>query len=152
YGAEGRAAMTGQVRGWCPGAWRPMQAADGLILRIRPHLARLTPAQGQGLAALAQRHGSGGVELGSRGHPQLRGLRDADLAPLREGLAALGLLDHDAAAEARRNILVTPFWQGDELPALAAAIEAMLADSPDLPPKFGLALDTGPVAVLGTGS
>lgn len=144
--------MTAQVKGWCPGAWRPMQAADGFILRIRPHLARLTPAQGQGIATLAQDYGSGMVELGSRGHLQLRGLREADLAPMRRALGMLDLLDTDAKLEAKRNILVTPFWQGAEVPALVTALEAMLAKAPDLPAKFGLAVDIGPVAVLGEAS
>ena len=30
------------VRGWCPTAWRPMAAGDGLILRIRPPLKPVT--------------------------------------------------------------------------------------------------------------
>ena len=33
-----------QVRGWCPGALRPMQSGDGLIVRLRPR-GHLTPAQ-----------------------------------------------------------------------------------------------------------
>ena len=28
-----------QVKGWCPGAHRPMMSGDGLVVRIRPRLA-----------------------------------------------------------------------------------------------------------------
>ena len=42
------------IKGWCPGALRPMTSGDGLILRVRPPLSRLAPAQARGLAALAQ--------------------------------------------------------------------------------------------------
>ena len=30
------------VRGWCPDAWRPMAAGDGLIVRVKPRLGRLS--------------------------------------------------------------------------------------------------------------
>ncbi len=31
--------MTGwEIKGWCPGALRPMQSGDGLVVRIRPRL------------------------------------------------------------------------------------------------------------------
>ena len=30
------------IRGWCPTAWRPMAAGDGLLVRVRPKLGRLT--------------------------------------------------------------------------------------------------------------
>jgi len=129
-----------------------MAAADGLLLRIRPPGSRLTQAQARGLADLAWAHGSGIVELGSRAHLQLRGLHEADLGPVRGALAELGLLDRDAGIEARRNILVTPLWQGAAVPRLAAALGRMLARAPELPAKFGLAVDAGPVAVLGTAS
>ena len=33
--------MSGVVRGWCPNAWRPMAAGDGLLVRVRPRLGRL---------------------------------------------------------------------------------------------------------------
>ena len=38
------------VKGWCPGAYRPMMSGDGLIVSIRESLGRLNSAQEQGLS------------------------------------------------------------------------------------------------------
>jgi len=144
--------MTGQIKGWCPGALRPMETGDGLVVRVRPHGSRLTTAQALALADLAQDHGSGLIDLGTRAHLQLRGMREDNLSALHAALSDLGLLDPDAQAEARRNILTTPCWQDKETPRLVAALEAALAEAPALPPKFGFAVDTGARAVLGNAS
>ncbi len=144
--------MSGSVKGWCPGALRPMETGDGLVVRVRPHGSRLTVAQALGLADLAEAHGNGLIDLGSRAHLQLRGVRAAGLPGLHEALAGLGLLDPDPESEARRNILTTPAWQGAETLRLVADLEAALAAAPPLPPKFGFAVDTGAQAVLGGAS
>ena len=34
------------IKGWCPGALRPMQSGDGLVVRVRPFGGRLE-ADGQ---------------------------------------------------------------------------------------------------------
>lgn len=143
------------IRGWCPGALRPMLSGDGHVVRVRPHGGRLTPAQAAGIAALAGAHGNGLIDLSARGNLQIRGVGEASHLPLVGGLDALGLIDATPEVEARRNILVTPFWsEGDGTMALAAALERALAtpDAPDLPAKFGFALDTGPRPVLGDGA
>lgn len=136
------------VRGWCPGALRPMMSGDGLVVRIRPHAGRLSAEQARALADLSQAHGNGLIDLGTRAHLQLRGVQEAALPALQPELAGLGLLDADPMAEARRNILTTPIHAADETLELVAALEAALADGPDLPPKFGFAVDTGARAVL----
>ncbi|MFT3687941.1 hypothetical protein [Paenirhodobacter sp.] len=140
------------VRGWCPGALRPMMSGDGLVLRIRPHAGRLTAQQARALADLSRAHGNGLIDLGTRAHLQLRGVREGALPALHAALADLGLLDKDAGAEARRNILTTPIHAADETLALVAALEEALADAPALPPKFGFAVDSGARAVLGAAS
>ncbi len=133
-----------------PGAWRPMLAEDGLILRIRPPLGRLTPAQARGLAALVRQHGQGRLSLTSRANLQWRGLAPEQHGALLDGLAALGLLDEDAALETARNIVLTPFWrEGDGTLELARALVDALAEFPPLPGKFGFAIDTGAQPVLG---
>ncbi len=144
--------MSGLVKGWCPGALRPMETADGLVLRIRPHGSRLDVEQACAIADLAEAHGSGLIDLGTRAHVQLRGVRAESLPALHAALAGLGLLDPDPRAEARRNILTTPVWRDDETPRLVAALEAALDAAPSLPPKFGFAVDTGERAVLGGAS
>ncbi len=142
--------MSGLIKGWCPGAHRPMAAADGLILRIRPPAGRLSAAQARGLARLAARYGQGMLALTTRANLQLRAIAPADHAALLAELAALALLDADAATERTHNIVIAPFWrEGDGTPELAAVLAAGLAGLQDLPAKFGVALDTGPAPVLG---
>lgn len=132
-----------------------MLSGDGLVVRIRPHGGRLNPEQVAGIAALSARHGNGLIDLSARANLQLRGVTDASYGALMADLRDLGLLDASAEAEARRNILVTPFWQdGDGAQAIAAGLVLALAaeDAPDLPGKFGFVVDTGAVPVLARAS
>lgn len=126
-----------------------MASGDGLVVRVRPPGGRLTQAQAAGLAALAGAHGSGVIDLSSRANLQLRGVREGSHAALVEGLRALGLVDASVAAEARRNIVVTPFTDA-AADALAAELAEALAAASDLalPGKFGFAVDTGARPVL----
>ena len=143
------------IQGWCPGALRPMLSGDGLVVRVRPRGGRLSAEQVAGIAALSARHGNGLIDLSSRANLQIRGVTDAGYDALMAGLQDLGLLDPSAEAEARRNILVTPFWQaGDGAQDIAAGLAEALAapDAPELPGKFGFAVDTGPLPVLGAAS
>ncbi|MBJ2149755.1 hypothetical protein [Paracoccus sp. IB05] len=145
--------VQGQIRGWCPGALRPMMSGDGLVLRIRPHAGRLLPEQVLALADLAETHGNGLIDLGSRAHLQLRGVTEAALPALHQALISLDLLDFSAEAEARRNILTTPLHRaGDETLTLVEGLEEALRDAPVLPAKFGFAVDTGAAAILGGAS
>ncbi|MEL6888251.1 MAG: hypothetical protein AAFO86_06030, partial [Pseudomonadota bacterium] len=50
------------VKGWCPGAYRPMMSGDGLIVRIRPRLGRLDSTQVLGLCGLSQVGAAGQVD------------------------------------------------------------------------------------------
>lgn len=141
------------VKGWCPGALRPMMSGDGLVVRIRPRGGRLTPKQASGIAALAERHGNGLIDLSARANVQLRGVDEASHGPLIDGLSSLGLIDETTEAESRRNIVVTPFWNEDDgvqevVSALTAALTAKGA--PDTPGKFGYAVDCGDEPVLTT--
>ncbi len=136
------------IKGWCPGALRPMQSGDGLVLRIRPRMARLTAAQLTGIAEAALTHGNGIIELTARANLQLRGVTSQSHAPLIAALDALGLIDPDAQTESHRNVVLTPFWQGAETEALATQLYTALLQGPDLPGKFGFALDTGATRVL----
>lgn len=137
------------VKGWCPGAHRPMMAADGLVVRIRPALARLSAQQVLRLCDLAQGFGQGYLDLTSRANLQIRGVAEGDHAALMQALDDLGLLDADPALEGRRNILVAPFWQaGDVTHRMSLALTARLADLPDLPAKVGFAVDCGPQPCL----
>lgn len=138
-----------QIKGWCPGALRPMLSGDGWVVRVRPVAGRLTQAQAVGIAALARQHGNGCIDLSSRANVQIRGVTDDSHPPLIDGLRKLGLIDATPDAEAARNLVVTPFWDdGDGTTDLAQILGQAMAAGPDLPGKFGVALDTGPVPVL----
>lgn len=136
-----------QVRGWCPGALRPMASGDGLVVRLRPRLGRLTPVQARGIATLSARHGNGLMDLTRRANLQIRGVSETGWPALLAGLRALDLLDADAAAESRRNVILNPQaaaggteWQ------MAEAVVAALAALP-LPAKFGAAVGLAGQAV-----
>ncbi|MCU9839034.1 cobalamin biosynthesis protein CobG [Ruegeria sp. WL0004] len=132
------------VQGWCPGAHRPMMSGDGLVVRVRPRLARLRVSQALGLCALAERFGNGTIDLTNRANLQLRGVTEADHQPLLAELAALDLLDSEPGIEVRRNILFSPLYrEGDMTDRLGCELTARLGELPALPAKFGFAIDTG---------
>ena len=84
-----------------------MQSGDGLIVRLRPR-GHLTPAQLLAIAALAERHGNGLIDLTRRANIQMRGVEAESLPALWAALAELDLLDEAAEAEAVRNVLSSP--------------------------------------------
>ena len=132
------------IQGWCPGALRPMMSGDGLVVRVRPRGGRLPAAQAAGIAALAARYGNGLLDISNRANLQIRGVTEASHPELIEGLHALDCLDASVELEARRNIMVSPFWeQADATQAVYDALETALTapDAPSLPGKFGFSID-----------
>jgi precorrin-3B synthase len=106
--------MTGfKVQGWCPDA-HPMAAGDGLLVRVKPYLGRMTADRLHSLCGLAMSYGNGMIDLSRRANFQIRGVRSS-LARLLRELIGHGLVDADAVQERRRNVLVAPDWQeGDD--------------------------------------
>ncbi|NHB75806.1 precorrin-3B synthase [Rhodobacter calidifons] len=98
-----------EIKGWCPGALRPMQSGDGLVVRIRPPQGRLTPEQAQAIADAAETHGNGILDLSARANLQLRGVTEASHPRLIDDLRHHGLIDPDIQTESLRNLIVTPF-------------------------------------------
>jgi precorrin-3B synthase len=142
------------IKGWCPGVWQPMRSGDGLVVRIRPRCGRLDAEQAAGIAELTERYGNGLIDLTNRANLQIRGVSEDTHPSLIDGLAELRLLDPDPETEARRNILITPFWTADdEIVSIAGELESALADGPaGLPAKFGFAIDCGRERVLAAAS
>lgn len=142
-----KALHTPQVQGWCPGAWQPMVSGDGLVVRVRPPMGRLTLHQAWRLARLARTHGAGILELSSRANVQVRGVDPARHVAVLRALAGCGLLDADMQRERLRNVVVDPLHQpGDGVQALATALLLGLEEADDLgalPAKFGWAIDGG---------
>ncbi len=135
------------VQGWCPGALRPMLSGDGWLVRIRPPLGVLTPVQAAGVATASLAYGNGMLDLSSRANLQLRGIREGAHAALIDDLRGLGLVDPDVVSEAARNFVITPFRDARS-DQIGADLTRALAQVPDLPGKFGFAVDTGPAPVL----
>ena len=131
-------------KGWCPGALRPMQSGDGLILRVRPRVGTLHVSDLQTIAKVAAKFGSGEIDLTNRGNLQLRGLDATSHVQALTVLGESGLIDADEGAEAIRNIMVDPLSGIDpvraDIRSLAQKLEAaLLADRAfwQLPAKFG---------------
>lgn len=145
------AAAEPKVYGWCPGALRPMMSGDGLVVRVRAPLGKLSVNQARGVARLSDAFGNGLLDISARANLQMRGIREDAHEELIAGLRELGLIDPDAQAEARRNVLLAPFWAaGDDTHAIATGLSAALTAATDLalPGKFGFAVDCGADPVL----
>lgn len=137
------------VRGWCPSAWRPMAAGDGLIVRIKPSLACLSAGQVRVLCDLAVRFGNGLLDLTNRANLQVRGVDEAGWQPLVEHLQEAGLVDRDPAIEQRRTLLVAWDWVvRDDTFRIARELIARLGEFPELPGKSGFVIDAGPSPIL----
>ena len=130
-----------------------MQSGDGLIVRIRPRLGHFTAEQAMGIARAALTHGSGEMDLTSRANLQLRGVRLEAHEPLIADLSALGLIDEDPSTEAKRNIIAAPGWTtDDDTHRIAAELTKAVSALPDLPTKFGFAVDAGETRALAKAS
>ena len=132
------------VKGWCPSAHHPMMSGDGLLVRVKPRMGRLSAAKVLALCDLAGRFGNGAIDLTSRANLQIRGVAETDHPALLAGLIEAGLVDGDADREGR-NTVVTPFWRPGDLTArLYAALQPVTAALPSLPDKMGSRSILGP--------
>ena len=140
-----------EVKGWCPGALRPMQSGDGLIVRIRPQSATFSPDELRALADAAWRLGNGHMDLTRRANLQIRGVSETSLPALHDVIAGLGLLDDNADSEAVRNIMINPLAGVDPTEALDVRpigrelARWLVSDKSAwaLPTKFGFVVDGG---------
>jgi precorrin-3B synthase len=139
------------VRGSCPGALRPMESGDGLIVRVRPRAGSLSLSAAGALARAAARFGNGHIDLTRRANLQIRGVMPDALPALQAEIDDLGLLDASAEAESVRNIIVSPLAGVDpdevlDVRPIAHELERLIADDPALwrlPTKFGFVVDGG---------
>lgn len=137
------------IKGWCPDAWRPMATGDGLLVRIKPRLGRLSRDQALALCALAQTYGNGMIDITRRANLQIRGVSEADWPALIAELVAHELADADAEQETGRNILIAPDWaEGDDSHRIICDLMARIGELPALPGKVGFVIDAGPAPIL----
>src|SRR5580658_5639288 len=145
-----------EVKGWCPGALRPMLSGDGLIVRLRPRLGTLSPEQSIDLADAARRFGNGHIDLTRRANLQIRGVSEASLPHLHEVIERLGLLDESPDGEAVRNVMINPLAGIDptevlDIRSIAGELVRLLASETSiwaLPAKFGFNVDGGGALTL----
>lgn len=126
-----------EIKGWCPGALRPMRSGDGLVVRIRPPFGSLTPTQAAAIAQAAETHGNGIIDLSARANLQLRGVTAASHPRLIDDLRIHGLIDRDIETESLRNLIVTPFRDCPD--GLFRSVEGVGEE-----PEPGLVQKTGP--------
>ncbi|MDR3493553.1 MAG: precorrin-3B synthase [Ancalomicrobiaceae bacterium] len=139
------------VKGWCPGALRPMRSGDGLVVRLRLGAGVLTARKARIIADLGRRYGNGQIDLTQRANLQLRGVSDQAWPVLIGELSSHGLVDADAEVEAVNNIVVGPLAGLDPRAQVdGRAVAVILADRiavdplfRALPGKFGFAVDDG---------
>jgi precorrin-3B synthase len=147
-----------EVKGWCPGALRPMPSGDGLVVRVRPQSGALSSDELLALADAAGRFGNGHIDLTRRANLQIRGVSESSLPPLHGVIARLGLLDGDPDGEAVRNVMINPLAGIDPSEELnvrdiARELTLRLETEPSLwalPTKFGFIVDGGGILGLAT--
>lgn len=140
-----------EIKGWCPGLFAPMEAADGWLVRVRPTLGRLEAAQAFLLADVATGQGNGRIGLTNRASLQLRGFGAEAARRFPEIAVAAGLGLFNAGMERRQAMLVSPLAGDDpacaaDTVACAESLRAALVSADalsDLPGKFGFAVDGG---------
>ena len=138
-----------KAQGWCPTAFHPMMSGDGMLLRVRPQFNRFSLDQALGLCKIAEQFGNGLIDFTSRAAVQIRGLTPASFAKAFSALQSLSLVSQTASHEALRGVLLSPEWLENDLThRLTQALYDRLDELPELPAKFGFAMDTGRLPVL----
>src|SRR6476620_2395397 len=104
----GLSPTTAFTRGACPSVQRPFVEADGLLVRVRVPGGIVSTDQARTLAVLADRCGSGTIEITSRANLQLRGVANCAHRRVIDGLVDVGLTHPDPDVEERRNVVASP--------------------------------------------
>jgi precorrin-3B synthase len=139
------------IKGWCPGALRPMESGDGLLVRLRITGGILSAPKAHIIAKAAMQHGNGLIDLTGRANLQIRGVGASQWPHLIADLSRHGLIDQDAEAESVRNVMASPLAGIDpsallDIRPIVQALEARLVSDTTLhalPGKFGFLIDDG---------
>lgn len=99
--------MAGVTSDRCPGVLRPHLAADGAMVRIRVPGGQTTGTQLAALGRVAERYGSGLLQLTSRASLQIRGLPEVLPEAFENSVARAGFLP-SVSHERIRNVVCSP--------------------------------------------
>jgi len=139
------------IKGWCPGALRPMESGDGLIVRLRVTGGVLSLKQAHAIAKASTDYGNGVMDLSSRANLQLRGVTYETWPKLIDELSHYDLIDTNEDAESVRNVMASPLLGVDptsliDITPHVRALEEHLKSTNTLhhlPAKFGFLIDDG---------
>lgn len=142
---------TSSIKGWCPGALRPMESGDGLIVRLRVTGGVLSLKQARAITKASLDFGNGLMDLSSRANLQLRGVTHETWPKLINALTEHELIDNDEEAESIRNVMASPLAGIDptslmDITPHVRALEHHLKATQalhHLPAKFGFLIDDG---------
>jgi len=136
------------AKGWCPSTLTPMMSGDGLLVRIKPAFNRLTSKQVAILASLSDSFGNGIIDITNRANLQIRGVTHTHLSSLIDALFDSGLTKNNEAYD-KLNLTLAPFTSVDSLGwRCACALYDEIVNFPNLPAKFGFAVDCGSTRTL----
>ncbi|MEY9168340.1 precorrin-3B synthase [Sinorhizobium fredii] len=144
--APGSQTETGRSmrRGACPSLAAPMRTGDGLLVRLRPAIDGLTPAELRALAEAAAACGSGIIEITARGNLQIRGLTASTVPNLAAAIGEAGIALADGIAIETPPLAGIDASETADPRPLAAALRAAIADRRPtfvLAPKLSIVID-----------
>ena len=133
------------------GLFHVAPAQDSFMLRMRVPGGSITSAQLHGLADLAERCGSGRLDLTTRANVQIRELQPRTIVDVLNAIQKLGMSSRGSGADNIRNITASPISGYDkhellDVQPLADALQNYITNSRDLyglPRKFNIAIDSG---------
>jgi sulfite reductase beta subunit-like hemoprotein len=142
------------VRGACPDVAVPMDARDGPLVRVTIPGGIITSEQARVLAAVAERHGNGIIEITNRANVQVRGVTDQPAAARL--VVAAELSSGTPQGDRARAILASPTAgvDAEELYDTRPIVRRVVAElelrqaaggdgSAALEPKFSVVVDGG---------
>lgn len=130
-------------KGFCPSLRTPIEASDGLLLRIRPNMDYLSNQKLISLCNLSMNFGSGIMELTNRGSIQIRGIKKYNHEVFLNQIFKKGIINEQISAY-NSNVIINPFWENNDHNCMIYdKIIRLQKKLPSLPNKFGFVVDLG---------
>ncbi|MEX0347355.1 MAG: precorrin-3B synthase [Rhizobiaceae bacterium] len=131
-------------RGACPGLSDPMPTGDGLLARLYLDHPDIQPANLIHILQSATQHGSGFVEVTSRGNLQIRGLTEHSARLLEQDVQTTGLEYGGLPITVNPLAGIDADEIADPLPVIRSVRQALSSDLRNrLAPKVSIVVDGG---------